>query len=316
MVKSKSSAISAGEGNTKPPLKQVSPVKKWCFTLNNWKEDELSAIVRDFEVLCDVAIVGAEIGESGTPHLQGYIELKVKGRPLSKFPLLKRAHWETAKGSRESNREYCAKDGEIKYLKGMLMKKPVKILKDEQLYPWQKEIVDLVRTEPNDRDIHWYWEATGNVGKTALCKKLCVEEGAVICSGKAADIKYSVLKYEEVNGDYPRLIIYDVPRTSLKYISFTGIEEVKGGVFMSSKYECGQCIMNSPHVLVFANEAPEDLDVVSHDRWHIKCLGDDGYEVDEIEKEEVMTSEVIEKGVEFPDNIIMEMRELRSGRLV
>lgn len=238
----------------------------------------MSAIVRECKQFCAIAVIGAEVGESGTPHLQGYVEFKVKQRPLSKMKGTIGAHWEVSKGSRIENYEYCSKDGDVKLLLGMEAPIPLKILKDEDLYEWQSAIVRLIQEEPDDRTIHWYWETEGNVGKSALVKKLCHEYGAVICSGKSADIKYSIVAYKEKNGVYPKLVIYDVPRTSKKYVSYTGIEEVKGGCFMSSKYECGQVLMNSPHVLVFANSEPEYFngdgeETVSKDRWVVSCIG-------------------------------------------
>ena len=100
-----------GEGNTKPlppkRKKQVNPSKRWCFTLNNWTENQLSAIVRECHSFCDIAVIGSEVGESGTPHLQGYVEFKVKQRPLSKMQGAKGAHWEVSKGTRYDNYEYC-----------------------------------------------------------------------------------------------------------------------------------------------------------------------------------------------------------------
>jgi len=57
-------------------------------------------------------IYGREVGELGTPHLQGYI---VFNSPRS-FNAVKnicvRCHWEVAKGDSESNREYCSKEND------------------------------------------------------------------------------------------------------------------------------------------------------------------------------------------------------------
>jgi hypothetical protein len=57
--------------------RQISPAIAWCFTLNNYTTDELeflsSSILGSGEYNY---IIGKEIGESGTPHLQGYIGAK------------------------------------------------------------------------------------------------------------------------------------------------------------------------------------------------------------------------------------------------
>jgi len=80
----------------------------YCFTLNNWTEEEYSHILG---IPSKYLIVGKEIGESGTPHLQGYIhfERNVRFNTVKKY--LPRAHIEQAKGTAEQNADYCKKDG-------------------------------------------------------------------------------------------------------------------------------------------------------------------------------------------------------------
>lgn len=88
--------------------------KNWCFTLNNYTEEELEFIKAwDFESL-QGAIVGREIGQNGTPHLQGYLQLAERKRmsQLKSLPGLHRAHLEVAKGSPQANQEYCSKEDE------------------------------------------------------------------------------------------------------------------------------------------------------------------------------------------------------------
>lgn len=80
--------------------------RRWCFTKNN-PENEL-----DFSNLEHVryACWQRESGESGTPHFQGYIELR-KPQRFSYFSgILGGAHFEQARGSREQARAYCRKE--------------------------------------------------------------------------------------------------------------------------------------------------------------------------------------------------------------
>jgi len=89
-----------------------TPKKAYCFTLNNYTEDEYASIKGVCQSESVYAIVGREVGESGTPHLQGYIRFKKSYRfHTIKDRLLPRCHIEVAAGSPSSNRIYCSKDG-------------------------------------------------------------------------------------------------------------------------------------------------------------------------------------------------------------
>lgn len=92
--------------------KQVSPSKRWCLTLNNYTNEDLSSLRSIVPEKCSYAIICKEVGENGTPHLQGYIEFKNKGRPFNVFNN-PRIHWEKSKGSREDNFNYCSKDNDF-----------------------------------------------------------------------------------------------------------------------------------------------------------------------------------------------------------
>lgn len=81
--------------------------RNWCFTLNNFTEEEYNAIL---EWETDYIVIGKETGEEGTPHLQGYVEWK-GSKPLGRLKKLNpRIHWETRRGSREEASEYCKKE--------------------------------------------------------------------------------------------------------------------------------------------------------------------------------------------------------------
>lgn len=86
--------------------------RNWCFTLNNYDEAELVALRESLSDSTKVryAIFGKEIGESGTPHLQGYVSLK-KVQRLSgiKKVVGNRAHVEVANGDERQNITYCSK---------------------------------------------------------------------------------------------------------------------------------------------------------------------------------------------------------------
>jgi len=84
--------------------------KNWCFTVNNYTEaDETLFQSLDTSYL----VYGREIGESLTPHLQGFLVLKKTARLSGMKKLHPTAHWEQSKGTAAQNRAYCTKDGHI-----------------------------------------------------------------------------------------------------------------------------------------------------------------------------------------------------------
>ena len=203
-----------------------------------------------FEGSCWIG--GEEVGESGTPHIQGYVEFPKKVRPIGYKGIPKEIHWEKAKSGKESNIKYCTKDGGR--IHGTIkVPRPLPVI---ELYGWQLEAKAQMESEPDNRSIFWWWSKKGGRGKSSFVRWAVHNKGAIVCSGKAADMKYLVVKYKEKHGDWPDIVIFDVPRSSRQYLSYTGIEEIKNGVFASTKYECDMIEMPYPHVFVLANFEP------------------------------------------------------------
>ena len=87
----------------------------WCWTLNNPTKEEIRSLVQAQRTQERVTYIcwGVELGESGTPHLQGYLELESKQRlgGVKKLPGFSRAHLEIRQGSQKQAVDYCRKDG-------------------------------------------------------------------------------------------------------------------------------------------------------------------------------------------------------------
>lgn len=85
----------------------------YCFTLNNYVEEEdIPRLQGFFEQEAKYWIIGREVGDSGTPHLQGYVSFR-RRRPFSyvRDKLSSRCHIEGSRGTARQNREYCSKGG-------------------------------------------------------------------------------------------------------------------------------------------------------------------------------------------------------------
>jgi hypothetical protein len=95
--------------------RNVSKSKYWCFTLNNFTPSEVLTLRRAGRnsELVHYLVFGREVGDSGTRHLQGYIEFRIrKSLPFLKRTISQRAHWETRKGKGSEASLYCRKDGD------------------------------------------------------------------------------------------------------------------------------------------------------------------------------------------------------------
>jgi len=85
--------------------------KSYCFTLNNYTEQEIETLKA---VNTSYLVYGKEVGEMKTPHLQGYLEFSTKKRFTTVKKLLgNRYHIEPRRGTQEQAITYCKKDGDV-----------------------------------------------------------------------------------------------------------------------------------------------------------------------------------------------------------
>lgn len=240
---------------------------RWCFTLNNYTENEYNDILKYSSNSSKIYIIGKEIGENNTPHLQGYINLKTKSRLTALKKLNKRIHWEKVKGSEEQNLAYCSKDGN--FITNAALEQPLKIINN--LWEWQYEMEQILLKEPNDRIVNWISDDIGCTGKTQFLKYMVHKHKCIFTNGgKRNDIMnllYNQRKY--LKSANPAIIIWNLPRDiNQDFISYEAIENIKDGLICNNKFECGSFIMNSPNILIMSNQYPT-FNKLTKDRWNI-----------------------------------------------
>jgi len=106
MANSEGSSVSAS-GNSRPT---PALSKRWCFTVNNYDDDDEFLIKAMPTVFL---IYGKEVGESGTPHLQGFCTFSNPQRLSAMKKRHPSCHWEMARGTSAQNIKYCSKDGTV-----------------------------------------------------------------------------------------------------------------------------------------------------------------------------------------------------------
>lgn len=240
--------------------------RKWSFTLNNFTEEEITQLHSTFQN-CKI-IFGEETGESGTPHLQGYLEFTDAKTMTSVKKILgtDRVHLEPAKKNRQANINYCSKEGNVLRDDFSTTYTGRDLPKKNDLYPWQTDILALISETPDDRSIHWFYEPHGNSGKSKFGKYLCFHcpNVCLTTATKSNDILTCV---EEQYDTY----ILDFPRTlGSDYCPYTALEQLKNGFITDAKLKkkARRLLFNPPHVIVFSNYPP-DKSKLSMDRWKI-----------------------------------------------
>lgn len=238
--------------------------RKWFVTL--WSMSQLTQhYIKSFKEW----VIGKEkCPTTGKEHWHVYFESKNQ----IDFNTLKNKFGncdiQKAKGKPQQCFDYVTKDGEYETNMKCKRTKPLKLI--TKLYKWQQEVVDICNTEADDRTVYWYWSKTGAKGKTSLIKYLIVNNNALVVGGRVQDISNSLNNYYEKNKIYPDVVCVNLAR-DCKNMSYKGIEGIKDGLVVNTKYECSQHVFNSPHVFIFANMAP-NYAMLSEDRWKVKDL--------------------------------------------
>lgn len=264
------------EGNTSTSSVVDIKSRRWIFVINNYTNEMFDTLTRTFKEKKWIYVMGKEVGEKGTPHIQGYLEAKNAIRFNTLKKMMPTAHIEKAKGTREDNLTYCSKEGQAertipKSLKEQYDEYMQTIYKDIKWHDWQQNVLDLLKTKANRRTIHWFWETKGNVGKSFITAYIEWKYKCIIINGKQADIFNGIKTYLDTEKTFPEVVIVDIPRTNEKYVCYSTIEKIKDGIMYSGKYEGGTIRLLPVHMIIFANFPPIESNI-SEDRWNITEL--------------------------------------------
>ena len=84
--------------------------KRWCITLNNPTPNSIPNLG---DPRIKYAVLGREVGDKGTPHLQGFIVFRTNFRLKAVVDFIPGCHAETARGTSQQAADYCKKDGDF-----------------------------------------------------------------------------------------------------------------------------------------------------------------------------------------------------------
>lgn len=173
----------------------MSRYRNICFTLNNYTEEEYNVITT--HEWFTYIVVGREVGEAGTPHLQGYAELNGQKSLRQLQALNQRWHIERRRGTPQQASDYCKKDGDffesgemrqsgrrndLTAIRTMIANKEpyIEIINSCNNYQQTKMADLLLGLQPishnfEPREVHYFYGPTGT-GKTRTAMEACPAE--------------------------------------------------------------------------------------------------------------------------------------------
>lgn len=145
---------------------------------------------------------------------------------------------------------------------------PTPRVKSYPLHPWQTELYEKLRREPDDRSIVFVVDYKGNNGKSWFADyylSIHPDKTQILEPGKKADMAYNL-------DDDLRVVFFDCPRSKQgDFIQYDFLEACKNGRVFSPKYESRTKRYDPMHVVVLMNEEP-DMSKLSEDRYSITHL--------------------------------------------
>lgn len=125
------------------PVNSSLRSRQYCFTINNDTFEDLDSLL---DLSFTYLIFGFEEGQdTGTSHIQGFVQFPYQYSFTKLKNQLQRAHIESCRGSAKQNRNYCMKDGEF-YEFGDL---PYSCLPEKDRQSLFKQFVSMVLSGKN-----------------------------------------------------------------------------------------------------------------------------------------------------------------------
>ncbi len=255
-------------------------------------------------------VFGREVGESGTPHLQG-AAIFTESRTLSWWKTqIPGGHFEMMRGPAHKAFSYCKKDQDFETFGEVPMSRSeasrhrwecaLQSAKDGKIEEIDPELqvryyatfhrihqdsLSLKRKCPDISLKPWQQQIWTLLLNEPDDRTIIYVQDSTGGAGKTTFARY--LSHTKANCRIYRpsrgvdlaymynpttsIAIFDLPRSSGEAIPWSKIEEIKDGYLASTKYECRNKEFPPPHVLVFSNH-PLPEDKISQDRIKLIVL--------------------------------------------
>ena len=134
----------------------------------------------------------------------------------------------------------------------------------KEFYPWELKILKMLdEQQPDDIKIIWIVDNIGGKGKTTFAKYLAThKENAQLFRGGSYDAICFKVRVTST------IFLFDYARDSNDQVSYRGIEAVKNGKCVTSKYRGCNKVFPIPWVFVFASFFPIK-EKMREDMWEL-----------------------------------------------
>lgn len=176
-----------------PSVGRIVPAKYWNWTHNYVGESPATKMEAFFKTKGWQYYFGHETAPTtGHKHLKGWLGYTQNIRPNEGHELVRKTTWFKSGGSYDQNIAYCSKEAtDIRTNIPRIPKPLIDPMEGFTPYEWQQQVLDIIFKEKvNPGNIYWFWEPTGNVGKTSLTKHILMRNKTVLAlTGKSINIK-------------------------------------------------------------------------------------------------------------------------------
>lgn len=143
-------------------------------------------------------------------------------------------------------------------------------------HEWQIELFEELQRAPHPRKIIWYYDASGNAGKTTFSNHITDSNMGLCLAQFGGDRDAGQLIAGAIeNGWDGKILIADLPRQGEHRSIYSPLESIKNGNVTNTKYRGNILRFNVPHVVVMSNFLPR-VHEMSLDRWDIRELTSSG----------------------------------------
>lgn len=275
-----------------------TPCVRYDFRCHRHLKDgtvvEKETIIQMFTDFCNQWVFQLEKSDTGYEHFQARVTLAKKRRVGEIQALVKKSYPqllevgcylepttnpEYLKGSfcymmkKDTRMDGPWKDTDKKAQVKFLNRKLQSFFANDA-YQWQKQLVKMIKGEPDSRTVVCIIDPVGCNGKSTICDYLEYKDLAkcLVPMNNMEDLMQAVFNVGE-----QRAYLIDMPKSTPKDKLgglYAGIEKIKDGFAYDKRYNYRELRMMEPHVVVFTNKWP-DLHLLSVDRWDLYYVMDE-----------------------------------------